>query len=108
MMSAQIPAKTEQARRLYEGGDRAGGEALAREVVSSITRALDTLRGSAVGRTNLEIEVEWIAVEKGCKETNGQRRSENDPVPEAAAVTGAADQQLDSIIDLVTEALLER
>ncbi len=108
MMSAGVPAKTEQARRLYEGGDKAGGEALAREVVSSVTSALDTLRESAVGRTNQEIEVEWIAVEKGCEKANGQRRGENDPVPEEAAVTGAADQQLDSIIELVTEALLER
>src|SRR5690606_25361010 len=89
MMDAQVPAKTEQARRLYEGGDIAGGEALASEVVSSVTSALETLRESAVGRTNHEIEVEWITVEKGCKDTNCQRRSENDPVPEAAAVSGA-------------------
>src|SRR5678815_2426303 len=96
MMRANIPAKVKQARRLYEGGDIAGGEALAREAVSSITSALNTLRGSAVGRTNTEIEVEWVSVEKGCKETNGQRRAENDPVPDGTKVASAADQQLDT------------
>ena len=108
MQRAEIPRKTEQAKQRYEAGDIAGGEALAREVVSSVTGALDALRESAVERTAHEIQVEWLSVEQGCTKTNGQRRGESGPIPEGSAVAGAADRQLDGIIDLVAEALLQQ
>lgn len=106
MTAARIPETTEQARQQYATGNEDQAEALGREVVSSVVGALETLRRSAVTRTQQEILAEWSATEDGCTQTNGQRRAEANAVPDNAAVEGAADRQLDGIIDLVTEALL--
>lgn len=103
--AAQIPERTQQAQQQYQGGNVAGGEEIGREVVSSVTGALETLRQSAVGRTQQEILAEWASVEPGCSQTNGQRRNEADPVPSDTAVDRTANRQLDGIIDLVSEAL---
>jgi hypothetical protein len=106
MFDAQVPEKIQQARQQYEGGNVSGGEWLAGEAVSNITGALETLRKSAVERTQQEILAEWVFTEPGCTQTNGQRRGEAEQKPEDKLVTETADEQLDGIIELVKEALL--
>jgi|GEM_PF-5175576 len=105
LRAAQIPERTQKAQQQYQGGNVAGGEEIGREVISSVTGALETLRQSAVDRTQQSILAEWTSVEPGCSQTNGQRRNEANAVPGDGTVDRVANRQLDGIIDLVSEAL---
>ena len=104
MRGAQVSEKIQMAIQQYHGGNRTGGESLAREAVSSVVGSLERLRQSAVGRTIQAIEAEHND-EVGCDQTNGQRRGEGTLTPDEATVEQTARRQLDGIVNLVTEAL---
>jgi hypothetical protein len=106
MNAARVPNKLRQARASHASGDTENAEDLGREALGGILGALETLRQSAVARTQAAIAAEWADTETGCSQTNGQRRGEAAAVPANPAVEGAASRQYDGIIELVSQALL--
>jgi len=105
MSEAQISERIRRGKRLYELGDKSGGESLVADALSRVSRALEELRQSAVSRTNTLIESEWGTQEPGCEETNGARRGEASPIPNEDRVIEASSEQYDGIFDLVRAAL---
>lgn len=107
MRDAEISETIGRAVTVYHGGNRDDAETIAKEAISNISRAFETLRQSAVERTSEAIRAEWLHAEEGCGPlTNGMRRGESEPVPSESRVEEAANQQYDTIYDLVSDALL--
>lgn len=97
-----------RAKSLYHLGNETQGEELAMRAQAAVLSALEALKANAVERTKRYIHEEWQLVERGCEETNGQRRDEPHPLPDpdGGKVEEAADRQYDEVELLVANNLL--
>lgn len=103
---ARAEDRMQRARRLIDAGHPEMARTEANDVLGLMMQGLRVAKDNAVTRTNAAITAENSMVTEGSTLTNGQRRapasSTEPPLPDAGAVSGAAETQLDDVASLAT------
>ena len=83
-------------------------DAAAADAFARVKALVEMIRADAVSRTIAAVTVENKMVEPGATKTNGQRRKNESPTPDAGPIKDAAQRQYDRIIDLVREEVFRK